>query len=968
MSSSVLRNVIQPKSPVAPSDPPTVQARSLEVAAEDGELTTATGALVENAPVAMAVFDRAMRYVLANRQWLREFGLQHVQPIVGRCQYDIFPNLHPGWRQVYDRALQGHIVRSEHDAGGKNTVYRWEVRPWRKSADATVGGLMVTCEKFTTGQKQGDDEPQEKQPQDHAAATPALPDPFDCSLAMLVVNESAAIIRVNASAAHLTLDKGIHEGSTTLWEAFASPAEIPALREQWSEVLKNEKPVVLSTRRASESSPTRWVVSAMRPEKELDGTAARRFLVVAVPSSLAPVPVAYPPAPEVKPAVPVISPEAVQKLENDLSRAQQELRTMMEAEKGFVKRESRLRGFLEGVPCGIFVLDERGGLVYQNERLAKLLGRAIEKDAGVESWLVHGCPTTEHREHVTLAWRESVWRRQLTRTISLATADGLLKEIEFQPVALSGGGLLVSIQDVTENCRHEEQLRGLEAKMRTLMQGSPLAIVLTDKSGVIFEVNQQAEELLGQPKSELRRYPLDAWLDPESAAARRDALRVMRGQGSTPEALGVRVKRGEGEYVEVILHLSVVPDSQGDPHCTIHFFQTPVDEPAAEAPRVEEVQETASLAAPAPPEPVMQIVTVDLLACDVNGRITAWSDHAQELFDFDAATATGRPLHLLFSPSDATGFFTTLAEHSAVPEQFFDHSYFGAQGRGTMPVSAKARPEGGFVLRTKREQLVLQHPETPAPAPEAPVEERAPVVEAPVPTRTSRSGGVKAFQVVAPSSHRWPVIDLEREKLMLSETHHRIKNHLQIISSLLNMQINGVSDQHARDALRSSQNRVRAIAALHQHLYQMALGGGVTFSDFTRDLIQHLRECYEMPQEQVAVGLSIQEGSIDPEWLMPLALTLNEALSNSFEHAFPHGRKGSITATLRYAADFGELIIRDDGMGLPSDFHPADSPGLGLKILAVFADQMRGQLFVQGTPDQGTEVKLRFPTGLASAS
>lgn len=641
---------------------------------------------------------------------------------------------------------------------------------------------------------------------------------------------------------------------------------------------------------------------------------------------------------------------------------------MMEAERGFVKRETRLRGFLEGVPCGIFVLDERGGLVYQNERLAKLLGRAIEKDAGVESWLVHGCPTTEHREHVTLAWRESVWRRQLTRTISLATADGLLKEIEFQPVALSSGGLLVSIQDVTENCRHEEQLRGLEAKMRTLMQGSPLAIVLTDKSGVIFEVNQQAEELLGQPKSELRRYPLDAWLDPESAAARRDALRVMRGQGSTPEALGVRVKRGEGEYVEVILHLSVVPDSQGDPHCTIHFFQTSADEPVAETPDVEEVQEPVTPVASAPPEPVMQIVTVDLLACDVNGRITAWSDHAQELFDFDAATATGRPLHLLFSPSDATGFFTTLAEHSAVPEQFFDHSYFGAQGRGTMPVSAKARPEGGFVLRTKREQLVLQHPETPAPAPEAPVEERAPVVEAPAPARTNRTGGVKAFQVVAPSSHRWPVIDLEREKLMLSETHHRIKNHLQIISSLLNMQINGVSDQHARDALRSSQNRVRAIAALHQHLYQMALGGGVTFSDFTRDLIQHLRECYEMPQEQVAVGLSIQEGSIDPEWLMPLALTLNEALSNSFEHAFPHGRKGSITATLRYAADFGELIIRDDGMGLPSDFHPADSPGLGLKILAVFADQMRGQLFVQGTPDQGTEVKLRFPTGLASAS
>ena len=499
--------------------------------------------------------------------------------------------------------------------------------------------------------------------------------------------------------------------------------------------------------------------------------------------------------------------------------------------------------------------------------------------------------------------------------------------------------------------------------MRTLLQGSPLAIVLTDKSGVIFEVNQHAEELLGQPKSELRRYPLDAWLEPESAAARRDALRVMHGQGSAPEALGVRIKRGEEESVEVVLHLSIVPDSQGDPHCTIHFFQMQGDEAAPTAP--DEISPPVSTPMP-PQQPVTQVLTVDLLACDVNGRIAAWSGHAQELFDFDAATATGRPLHLLFRPSDATGFFTTLAEQSAVPDQFFEHSYFGAQGRGTMSVCVKARPEGGFVLRTQREQAVLPEDATSV-APVPPLEEPA-QVSGPSPARPMRGGGAKAFQVVAPSSHRWPVIDLERERLMLSETHHRIKNHLQIISSLLNMQINGVSDQHARDALRSSQNRVRAIAALHQHLYQLALGGGITFGDFTKDLIQHLRECYEMPQEQVAVGLSIQEGSIDPEWLMPLALTLNEALSNSFEHAFPHGRKGSIAATLRYAADFGELIIRDDGVGLPSDFHPGDSPGLGLKILAVFADQMRGQLFVQGTPDQGTEVKLRFPTGLASAS
>jgi two-component sensor histidine kinase len=170
-----------------------------------------------------------------------------------------------------------------------------------------------------------------------------------------------------------------------------------------------------------------------------------------------------------------------------------------------------------------------------------------------------------------------------------------------------------------------------------------------------------------------------------------------------------------------------------------------------------------------------------------------------------------------------------------------------------------------------------------------------------------------------------------------------------------------VSDQDARDALRASQNRVRAIAALHQHLHQMAVGGAASFHQFVGELVEHLRQCYAASPERVGVSLDIEEGSLQPEWHMPLALTLNEALSNSFEHAFPHGREGGIHASLRYSGGMGELVIRDDGVGFAPEFHPGEAPGLGLKILAVFAEQMRGQLFIQGTPDGGSEIKLRFP-------
>lgn len=1003
MPSSVLQNVIQPKGQTSPLDKGGTEKRPITRSSmvstqsttsgvfefggpETEDMDVVLGVLVENAPVAMAMFDRSMRYMLANRQWIAEFGLQQVQPLVGKSQYEIFPGLHPGWRQVYDRALQGHIVRSEHDAlsgpDGRAWIYRWEVRPWRKKRDASVGGLMVTCEKFSPA-KGGNESLSSPSP-----AADSLPlseaDPVamppDCMLPIVVVNEHGIILRANVAAARLTLEKGMQEGTTCFWDVFGGKRDFTALRQLTLETLAHAtasddaEPVCINIASdldvvADTAIPARWLVSPVR-QKHGDEAMTRQFMLLAQPCPPPEVPSApailsAPMAPPAQlPSAPppaelaAVDEEALQRMEEELLRMRQEHRMLSEAQRAFGQREARMRAYLEAIPCGVFVLDERGAPQYQNERLTRLLGRPIEKDQTVEDWLAHGCPTPEHREQVALVWRESVWRRQLMRTISLATADGLLKDLEFNPVSLPGGGLMVSIQDVTEHTRHDEQLRSMEAKLRTLLMGSPVAVILTDKGGVIFEVNQQAESLLGQAKSELRRYPLDAWLDPASATARRDALRNLKSSGKQAEALGVRVKRTDGVLVNAILHLAPVTDSQGEVHCTVHYLQevVPVPQPPpAPVPTQAAADRGEAAHADATPAQAVMMTTETsverLLTTDAYGRVRTWTEQARQTFDVEASTAIGRPLHQFFRPSDATGFFADLALQAELPEQFVEHAYYGGNGRrGNVPLSARMLDDGGFELTAQ----IVTHTEVPA---------TGEVVAAQPPPPAGRATVPLAFQVVSTSSQRWPGVDLEREKLLLTETHHRIKNHLQIISSLLNMQINGVADQDARNALRSSQNRVRAIAALHQHLYQIALGKGDTFSDFTRELVAHLRECYETTPEQVTVRLEIQEGPVQPEWLMPLALTLNEALSNCFEHAFPHGRRGQITATLAYVQSSGELTVTDDGIGLAGDFRPDEGVGLGLKILAVFAEQMRGQLFVKGTADAGTEVRLRFPLG-----
>lgn len=1018
MSSSVLRNVIQPKH----SPSPNARTGSEEFGEADRpveEMEQVLGVLIENAPVAMAMFDHQMRYVLANRSWVEEFSLQGVHPLIGRSQYEVFPGMHPGWRQVYDRALQGHVVRSEHDAlsgpDGRRVVYRWEVRPWRRKKDASVGGLMVTCEKFGNAAAI-----QALTPEEPAAGPAPAPEPKDrrgdlakTPLPMLRLDEKGIIHQTNAAAMELGLARGIQEGFSTLWEVFADTRESARIPGLWAATLDKlardsqatgsvlEIPALQAMvfTDAQRLPPQRWLITPCQEAEGPEGEEGSHYLALLLPAQALPEPRPLPaaapaPAPTTPPNLPAIAqavaalaqhapaplaPAApaeppgmmleLRRVQDELARARQELRTLHEAERVFTQKESRVLHYLDALPCGVLVLDDLGSPVYQNEPLMKLLGRPVAREETVEDWLGAACPTEEHLNEVTTLWREDVWRRQLTRTFSLATADGLLKELEFQPSGLPGGGLLICIQDATEHCRHEEQLRATEAKFRTLLHENPVPVVLMDKAGAVFEVNHLAESLLGQPKTELRRYALDAWLEGDSATARREALQQMLETGERSLTVDIHLRQPGGHLLPASLTIAPVLDAQGDPHCTIHFLQkkvaaltaaaasvhapaAPAHHAWASAPEVQPTQAaslftpSATPSAPAAPRPPEEHL---LLRTNVNGRIKFITPHGLTLLGLTEAEARGRSLHLHFRPSDPTGFYAQLTDlaQSADP---VDMPCFTREGeRQPTRLRITATDGGGFDFELT--QIV-----------EAPEPEPTPVDALSAPGSTLRNALTSAPHAA------WPVADLSREKLLLSETHHRIKNHLQIISSLLNLESNSLTDTTARSALRSSQNRVRAIAELHQHLYQLAIGTGESFQVFAEGLVQRLRDCYQVPVARVTVQLSLQPGHIEPEWLMPLALTLNETLSNSFEHAFPEGRSGSLQVRLTFSPQGGQLLVRDDGIGLRDDFDTAASTGLGLKILGVFAEQMNGSLQLTRLSPNGTQVQLNFPLAPAPSA
>ncbi len=949
---SVLKSVIQPRPAPAPAVLKPILSMVVnemgdERSGNDPEdLEEMLAALVENAPVAMAMFDRQMRYVLANRQWISEFGLQDALPLVGRSQFEVFPNLHPGWRSVYDRGFQGHIVRSEHDVtpgpNGKAMIFRWEVRPWRRKRDAAVGGLMVTCESFS---RMGEGLAEAPEPADGEtpvappapAAVAASPTLIDCHLPMVLLDADGVILETNQSAMELSLAHGIQEGASHFWDVFGSEGHDMALRlhilKAVKQVVNSLEPATPTIRVTQTGSEPLQIITWGATRHPLPGGHTAALLVGVIQEEEQQ---GYPPTPLAPQfAKPVPAPAAATKpdsvwlmekrhLEDEINSLMQETKLLQGVEQAFKRRELRQREVLDCMPCGLLVLDERGRPIFHNVHVRDLFGHELSAGESVEDWLIQACVNESHREEVSRLWLESVWRRQLTKVVSLSTADGLLKHFEFRPAPLpNNGGLLVTIHDVTDTCRLEEMLRGAEAKLRTLLHESPLPVVMTDPSGAIFDVNAAAETLLGHPKSELRRTGIDDWLSPESGLARRTEAKEWFAAGPRGNPTGKSFPVTTVANESALLKLAIIHDADSVPHAVAHFFELLIP-PAA-----------------TPSEPAAPIVTQSpaatraeqaLLKTNAQGRIVEWSPAGTLHFGWSADEAKQRSVHQLFKPSDATGFYNALAMSGRV-----EWVWFGKDGRKGCDAFLVRRNNG------LNYEIELSLPPRGSPAPLA------------------TAAGVATFIIGPTGSSPWPVADLERERLLLTETHHRIKNHLQLLISLLNLQSNSLESEGARDALRTSQNRVRAIAALHQHLYQLALGQQPSLRDFIQELSARLRECYELSEQTVSISIDVSEHRLREEWFMPVALILNEALSNALQHG---GGAGAVQVRL-FAADdqFMHLTVEDSGPGLPEKFDAAASQGLGLKISGVFANQMQGRISIVNTKSVGMLFDLRFPMG-----
>jgi len=485
-------------------------------------------------------------------------------------------------------------------------------------------------------------------------------------------------------------------------------------------------------------------------------------------------------------------------------------------------------------------------------------------------------------------------------------------EVNAHVIILQGHKRVLSVvRDITERKSAECALSESERKYKQLVTLLNEGIWVMDQSATTTFVNQKMAEILGYTPDEMIGKPAFFFTPPELLdTVKQD---IITAEAEQPKQWEVVLLKKDGSTVYTLMNTSGIRDESGKYLGGIAGVMDITGRKNAERALLESETKYKQL---------VTMLNEGIFMIDRNGTITFANNQLARMLGFALDEIVGKPV-FSFLPPDVKDKAKQEIESEHVGE---------VTQRETVMLRKDGSRLSGLMVTT-------------------------PVLDA----RGMSIGGIAAVIDITERKQMEKVVlaSLREKEILLKEIHHRVKNNLQIIASLLSLQSRYVTDENVLNVLKESQNRIKAMALVHERLYRSENLSEVALSDYLKFLIDNLFRFYGANPRQVRMTFDAGDVKADINMAIPIGLIINELVSNSLKYAFPEGKTGELSITAISDREAMVMVVRDTGSGIPADFDWRNTKSLGLQIVISLVDQLNGTIELERAG--GTMFTIRIP-------
>lgn len=518
------------------------------------------------------------------------------------------------------------------------------------------------------------------------------------------------------------------------------------------------------------------------------------------------------------------------------------------------------------------------------------------------------------------------------------TLQSQVDQVRYSVIGASSLGLAL-IGGLGVWYRRQQDLEGVrQARLAAIVTSSADAVIATRLDGVVAEWNPGAEAMFGYGADEAIGRPLRELIAPgrEEETERSMLERVARGEVVRQQETLRRHR--DGTIVDVALTVSPIRTPGGK---ILGAAQTLRDITLSRRAEATLKKSRAQLS-------IFVEHSLGALAMfDRNMRFLAHSNRWLQIFALEGHDLRGLSLYELFPDQPERYVLAHRHGMQGRSSGYAEDLWVDSQGREhwgrwmVMPWLDESGGIGGVIISIE-DMMEIRKAELERERLLGELRSLNSALEVRVRERTEELSGA-----------------LREREILLQEMHHRVKNNLQVISSLIRMQMRQVPRGPGRDALEDCQVRILAIALIHEKLYQTKNYASIAFPDYVAEMACSVFNASGQRNGRLALSFELEEISLPVDRAIPCGLILNELISNACKHAFPGSRSGTVHVVLRRAGQNGVVLgVSDDGIGLPDGKDPLTAGTMGMQLVQTLTSQIDGQLHIDGS--SGMRIQIEF--------